>query len=264
MSGELTELAPGLHEWRDEIYEVAALISATDKAVALTGAGISVDSSVPAFRGAQGLWEKYDPVEYAHIDAFLADPAKVWTMLEEMAQIIMTAKPNPAHKGLAELERMGHLMAVITQNVDNLHQRAGSQNVVEFHGNSNTLLCLTCGRRYEVEEVGFDEMPPRCKCSMVLKPDVVFIGEIIPFGASLRAEEAAQKCSVMLVVGTSVQMWPASEIPRVASAHNARIVEINTEKTDLTMDVTDHYIGESASLVLPAIVAELKRMKQED
>jgi NAD-dependent deacetylase len=262
MSGEMTELAPSLDEWRDEIHQVAALISGTDKVVALTGAGISVDSGVPAFRGTQGLWEKYDPAEYAHIDAFLANPAKVWTMLEEMAEIITMAQPNPAHHGLAELERMGHLMAVITQNVDNLHQRAGSRNVVEFHGNSNTLLCLSCGRRYEIEEVGFDEIPPRCKCSMVLKPDVVFIGEIIPFGASIRAEEAAQNCSVMLVVGTSVQMWPASDIPRVASSHNARIVEINTEKTDLTADDTDHYIGESASLVLPAIVAEIKRMKQ--
>ena len=263
MSGESTELGPSLDEWRDEIHEVAALISSTDKAVALTGAGISVDSGIPAFRGTQGLWEKYDPAEYAHIDAFLANPAKVWTMLEQMAEIIAMAQPNPAHNGLAELERMGHLNAVITQNVDNLHQRAGSRNVVEFHGNGNTLVCLSCGRRYEAEEVRLAQIPPLCKCSMVLKPDVVFIGEMIPWGASLRAEEAAQNCSVMLVVGTSVQMWPASEIPRTANSNSAKIVEINTEKTELTADITDHYIGESASLVLPAIVAELKRMKQE-
>ena len=135
--------------------------------------------------------------------------------------------------------------------------------MVEFHGNGNTLVCLSCGRRYEAEEVRLAQIPPLCKCSMVLKPDVVFIGEMIPWGASLRAEEAAQNCSVMLVVGTSVQMWPASEIPRTANSNSAKIVEINTEKTELTADITDHYIGESASLVLPAIVAELKRMKQE-
>ena len=263
MSDERTERASSLDEWRDEIREAAALISATDKVVALTGAGISVDSGIPAFRGAQGLWEKYDPMEYAHIDAFLADPAKVWNMLEEMAAITAMAQPNPAHCGLAELERMGHLMAIITQNVDNLHQRAGTMNVIEFHGNGTKLVCLSCGRRYEATETEFAEFPPRCQCSMILKPDVVFFGEIIPFDASQSAEEAARNCSVMLVIGTSAVVWPAADIPRVARSHKAKIIEINIEKTDLTAQITGHYIGESATVVLPAIVAEVKRIKKQ-
>jgi NAD-dependent deacetylase len=263
MRDDPAERAPRLDKWEEEIRRVAELISATDKAVALTGAGISVDSGIPAFRGAQGLWEKYDPAEYAHIDAFLTDPKKVWVMLEEMAGIVMTAQPNPGHRGLAELERMGHLMAVITQNVDNLHQRAGNQNVIEFHGNGSRLVCLRCGRRYSVEETEFTEFPPHCQCSMILKPDVIFFGELIPAEASQRAEEAAVNCSLMLVIGTSAMVWPASEIPRVARDHNAQIVEINVEKTELTGRIADHHIGESASVVLPAIVAEVERLRKQ-
>ena len=264
MSGGRTGVESGLDTWRDPIREAAALVSATDKVVALTGAGISVESGIPAFRGAQGLWEKYDPMEYAHIDAFLSNPAKVWKMLEEMRDLLMTAQPNPAHRGLAELERMGHLTAVITQNVDSLHQRAGSQNVIEFHGNGRRLVCLNCGRKYEAEETEFTELPPRCQCSMILKPDVLFFGEIIPLDASRRAEEAARHCAVMMVIGTSALVWPAADIPRIAKYHSAKIIEINIEKTDLTPRITDHYIGESASVALPAIVAEVKKVKRQN
>ena len=260
MKDEPTEITARLDKWREEIRHVAELISATDKVVALTGAGISVDSGIPAFRGAQGLWEKYDPAEYAHIDAFLTDPKKVWVMLEEMAAIVMAAEPNPGHYGLAELERMGHLTSVITQNVDNLHQRAGNHNVIEFHGNGSRLVCLRCGRRYSIEEIDPADFPPHCQCSMILKPDVVFFGELIPIEASQRAEEAALNCSVMLVIGTSAMVWPASEIPRVAREHNAQIVEINTDRTALTGRIAHYHIGESASIVLPAIVAEVKRI----
>jgi NAD-dependent deacetylase len=263
MSSERTDVESRLDKWRDRIREVAEFIHATDRAVALTGSGISVDSGIPTFRGGQGLWEKYDPMEYAHIDAFLADPLKVWKMLEEMRDLMAVAQPNPAHRGLAELERMGHLMAVITQNVDNLHQRAGSQNVIEFHGNGARLICLSCGRKYDVEETEFSEFPPRCQCSTILKPDVVFFGEIIPFDASGRAEEAARTCSMMLVVGTSGVVWPAGDIPRLAKTHGARIVEINTETTDLTPKTTDDYIGESATIVLPALVEEVKKIKRQ-
>jgi len=247
-------------DWRQEIGEAAAWISATDRVAAFTGAGISVESGIPAFRGAQGLWEKYDPMEYAHIDGFLANPEKIWKMLLEMRDVVENAQPNPAHYGLAELERIGHLTVVVTQNVDNLHQRAGSRNVVEYHGNGTRLVCLKCGKKYDAAEVDLDQFPPRCRCSTILKPDVVFYGELIPREASLRADEAARTCAVMLVVGTSGGAWPASDIPRTAKSHGAKIVEINIERTELTPRVTDHYIGASSGVVMPALVEEVKKI----
>ena len=261
MTGDRPGIEADIDEWREQIRDAAALISATDRVVALTGAGISVESGIPAFRGAQGLWEKYDPREYAHINGFLADPTKVWDMLMEMREVVEMAQPNPAHYGLAELERMGHLMMIVTQNIDSLHQRAGSHNVVEFHGSGRRLVCLNCGRKYEVGEVDFDAFPPRCLCSTILKPDVVFIGELIPREATLPADEAARNCAVMMVVGTSALVWPAADIPRVAKSHGAKIVEINVERTELTPRVTDHYIGASSGVVMPALVEEVKRMK---
>ncbi len=263
MSSEPKESASSIDEWRDEIRKTAKLISATDKVAALTGAGISVDSGIPDFRGADGLWSKYDPMEYSHIDAFLSNPEKVWSVLLEAGQNVMNAKPNPAHHGLAELERMGHLKAVVTQNTDNLHQRAGSRNVIEFHGNGQRLVCLTCGEKYEVAEMDFSEVPPRCKCSGLLKPDVVFFGEQIPVDANLRADEAARTCAVMMVIGTSAVVWPAANIPRQAKIHGAKVVEINPERTDLTLMVTDHYIGAPAAPVLTALVEEVKTIRQQ-
>jgi NAD-dependent deacetylase len=261
MTDNRPETDAALDQWCDEIRAAAELIGATDRVAAFTGAGISVESGIPAFRGAQGLWEKYDPMEYAHIDGFLANPEKIWKMLLEMREVIENAQPNPAHYGLAELERMGHLTVVVTQNVDNLHQRAGSRNVVEYHGNGTRLVCLKCGGKYEAAEVDLSKFPPRCRCSTILKPDVVFYGELIPREATLRADEAARTCAVMLVVGTSGGAWPASDIPRAAKSHGAKIVEINIERTELTPRVTDHYIGASSGVVMPALVEEVKRIE---
>ena len=155
------------------IEQSAEIITNSELTLALTGAGVSVESGIPDFRSAEGLWSKYDPAEYAAIDAFRARPEMVWEMLREMDALISDAKPNKAHLGMGELERMGCLHCIVTQNVDNLHQKGGSKNVIEYHGNSSTLTCLWCGRTYKSEEKR-NQHPPRCECEKILKPDVVF------------------------------------------------------------------------------------------
>lgn len=230
------------------------MIGRADRVAALTGAGISVESGVPDFRGAGGLWEKYDPFEYAHIDSFQADPAKVWHMLREMDRIVTRADPNPAHLALAEMERRGKLTAVITQNVDSLHQRAGSQNVIEFHGSHARLTCPECGRGYGREEVDLDADPPRCGCGQALKPDVVFFGEAIPPSALELAVQTALGCDLMLVIGTSAVVAPASMVPALAVRGGAKVVEINLEPTELTGRVADLTLLGRAGEVIPYLV----------
>ncbi len=238
--------------------EIAVKLRNSQKAVALTGAGISVESGIPAFRGSQGLWDRYDPMEFAHIDAFLANPKKVWGMLVELGNIVARAKPNPAHLALAELERMGHLKAVITQNIDALHQSAGNEEVIEFHGNGQRLICLSCGKRFPQEAVSLDDLPPRCSCQGILKPDVVFFGEPIPAEASQRAFQYAQDCDLMLVVGTSAVVAPASHLPFVAKQRGALICEINLERTHLSETIADYVLESSASQALTSILGYMR------
>jgi len=236
-----------------EMKQVEKLLLEAEHPVALTGAGVSVASGIPAFRGAQGLWDRYDPLEYASIQAFKADPVKVWGMLLELRQIIARAKPNPAHYALADLERMGRLKAVITQNVDNLHQEAGSGQVIEFHGNGSSLVCLDCGRSRPRDEVDFEVIPPRCGCGGLLKPGVVFFGEAIPQEACERALAAVERSDLMLVVGTSALVVPASLMPRLAARNGARVVEINPEPTGLTRGLAELSLLGQAEDILPVL-----------
>jgi NAD-dependent deacetylase len=243
-----------------QIAQLTELARRARKVIALTGAGISVDSGIPAFRGNQGLWEKYDPMEYAQIEAFLRDPGKVWAMLAEMDLAVRDAKPNAAHYALAHLEQVSRFSSVITQNVDNLHQRAGSRHVIEFHGNTQRLKCLSCNRLYGKDQVSLAVLPPRCSCGGVLKPDAVFFGEAIPWEASLEASHEAESCDLILVVGTSAVVAPASSIPIMAKRNGATVVEINLEPTTLTDTVADLSIMRSATEVLPELVDELRRL----
>jgi NAD-dependent deacetylase len=243
---------------QDPVREAARLLRGRRDAVALTGAGISVESGIPAFRGAQGLWGKYDPGEYATIGAFIRNPAKVWGMLSEMASLCGGAAPSPAHAGLAELEDMGILRSVITQNVDGLHQAAGSRQVIEYHGNMESLVCIACWKQYPTRERWVDFAAPVCDCGQILKPNVVLFGEPIPWLAQERAEEEARTCGVLLVVGTSAEVSPACDIPRIAKRAGAAIVEINPERTRLTSTVTDIHVSGSASAVLGRIVGFLQ------
>lgn len=240
------------------INEAAEIIIHSRSTVALTGAGISVDSGIPDFRSAGGLWSRYDPAEYASIAAFRSDPEKVWEMLREMDQLVGQAKPNAAHVGLGELEKMGYLDGVITQNIDNLHQAGGSQNVIEYHGNSSTLSCLWCGKQYRREEKA-GEHPPRCECRRVLKPDVIFFGEAIPIEAMNRSLELASTAQALIVVGTSALVSPANTIPSVAKQSGAKIIEINKEETHLTGSLTDLFLQGRAAAVMGELVAAVKR-----
>ena len=242
-----------------DLFEKAADILVTSElTLALTGAGISVESGIPDFRSAKGLWAKYDPSEYATISAFKDNPEKVWKMLKEMDHIVSAAKPNPAHIGLGDLETMGFLKCIITQNVDNLHQSAGSKDVIEYHGNSSTLTCLWCGNHYTVEEKR-DEIPPRCECRRILKPDVIFFGEAIPEGAMTRSFNLASSAKAILVIGTSAVVSPVNTIPSIAKQHGACIIEINKERTHLTDSMTDIFLKGNAGEVVPRLVAETRR-----
>jgi NAD-dependent deacetylase len=244
------------------IQRAAKDILHSKKTIAFTGAGISVESGIPDFRSAQGLWQKYDPEEYAHIHAFYSNPDKVWLMLKEMFSLIMAAKPNPAHIGLAELERMGLLSSVITQNVDGLHQSAGNTNVIEFHGTHRTLSCLNCSTKIEGTSLTLEDLPPRCsRCSSLLKPDVVFFGEPIPWEAQIMSFKESKSCSAVLVIGTSAVVYPAATIPITAKERGAIVIEINTEPTPLTNQISDYLICGSAGEIIPAIVEEVKKVK---
>ena len=230
------------------------------KVAALTGAGISAESGIPPFRGAGGLWERFDPEEYADISSFRRDPAKVWTMFKEFQAVMDRARPNPGHLGLAQLEELGYLKVVITQNVDGLHQDAGNKEVVEFHGNNRWLVCLNCGSRYASCTVSLETLPPLCDCQGVLKPDAVFFGEPIPLETLYRAREEAFTCKVMLVIGTSAIVYPAADMPHLAKAAKAKIVEINPEETSLTHQISDHFIPGSSGQILPLLAEEVARL----
>jgi len=235
----------------------AALLRQGRRAVALTGAGISVESGIPDFRSPDGLWSRFDPGEYAHIRALRANPAKVWTMLREMEGLIRQARPNPAHLALAELEARGLLLGVITQNVDNLHQAAGSKRVVEYHGNALRLICDHCKAPHPPESVDFRQPPAYCRCGGLIRPDVVFFGEAIPPAAQAEAEELARGCDLLLVIGTSGEVAPASYLPHIAKESGAIIMENNLAPTRLTYTLTDHFLPGKAGEVWPLVVQAL-------
>ena len=237
--------------------ELAGIIRRHPRVVALTDAGISVASGIPSFRGAGGLWDRYNPMEYAHIQAFRRDPAKVWQLLQELDATITRARPNVAHYAIAELEALGKLDCVITQNVDNLHQAAGSKRVVEYHGNALHFVCDTCKGHHPRETLDFSRTPLYCLCGGLIRPDVVFFGEAIPPAAQAEAEELAQHCDLMIVIGTSGEVAPASYIPAIAKEWHAVIVENNLEPTRLTSSLTDHFLPGPAGKLLPRVLKEL-------
>lgn len=215
----------------ETLQELATSLALAERpAVVLTGAGISADSGIPTFQGDGGLWTRYDPAEYADIAAFQRDPERVWAMLRELDATMAAARPNPAHRAVAELEQLGVVRAVITQNVDGLHQAAGSRYVLELHGTYKTLTCPSCANQYRRERVldGIRHDVPRCLvCSAVLKPDVVFFGEPIPRRTLLGAWAETQRCSHLLVIGTAAAVEPAASLPELAARSGARIVEFN-------------------------------------
>ncbi len=245
----------------DLVKRAAKDLAAAKNVAALTGAGISVESNIPPFRGKGGLWEKFDPMEYAHIDAFMRHPAKVWNvLLKEMKNVIDRAEPNDAHKGLAKLEELGILKTVITQNIDGLHQAAGNTDVIEFHGSFAWQICINCDNRCKTSQIDMSQVPPRCKCGGIFRPDVIFFGEMIPSHHLSRSQLVASQCDIMLVIGTSAVIQPAAFMPVISKKSGAKVIEINPERTSLTDTISDYLIMGKAGEVIKQIIAELEQL----
>ena len=241
-----------------ELKEAAHLIKNARYGVVFTGAGVSVESGIAPFTGAGGLWNQYDP-KFIEINFFLSDPKRSW---EEMKKIFFTdmdeASPNKAHEVIAKLEQKGFVKGVITQNIDGLHQKAGSCNVQEFHGTIKTLSCSACGRKYQLEEVDISQVPPHCFCGRVLKPDFVFYGEGIPSLAYQKSLEMAENADVMIIVGTAGQVMPACSLPLTAKQFGAKIIEINPQPSAFTETITDYYFPQKATEFFSELAKELK------
>jgi NAD-dependent deacetylase len=231
-----------MREPQKRIAEAASLIRSARYLTAFTGAGVSVESGIPPFRGPGGLWSRYDP-RMLELDYFRAHPDMAWPVIREIFyDHFGTAKPNTAHEVLARLETAGILKTLITQNIDNLHYLAGSRNIVEFHGNSRLLLCMACGSRVDAAPVLLEILPPRCPCGGVYKPDFIFFGEGIPPEAYARSQKAASLSDVMIIAGSTGEVFPAAMVPRWASEAGAKVIEINPEPTEFTGTITDIHI----------------------
>lgn len=237
----------------ETIGHAADVIAGADYLVAFTGAGISVESGVPSFRGEHGLWHRYDP-QILEIGYFLRNPEASWKVIKEIFyDNFGHAKPNIAHKTLAYWEQTGLLKAIITQNIDDLHFKAGNKEPIEYHGNSRDLVCTQTGRRYEATKEILADLPPLSEEGALLKPDFVFFGEGIPRHAASRAEHAARTADVMLIIGTTGEVYPAAALPTMASQNNATIIEINPERSLYTPSITDIFIQAPAGPAMEAL-----------
>jgi NAD-dependent deacetylase len=222
--------------------------------VAFSGAGISVASGIPPFRGEGGIWTKYDP-QYFEYEYFLNHPDESWMLTRYVFYNPMVdAEPNEAHYALAELQRIGKLNSIITQNIDNLHQKAGCTNVIDFHGNLKYLVCLGCGKKYNSVDYYQSEKAPKCPdCGNYLKPDFIFFGEQIPDKIYLQSIREAQFSDLLLIIGTSGEVMPANLIPYTAKKSNAYVIEINTKPSNFTDNVTDLFLQGEADTILKEI-----------
>ena len=280
-------------EMKDLIAKAAEDLIKAKYAIALSGAGISTESGIPDFRGPSGIWIKDPEAErraYQSYGKFLEDPKGYWeerlcapTLLGDLEK----AEPNPGHYALAGLEKMGVLKCLITQNIDGLHEKAGSRNIIEFHGSYFKLRCGECGSRFSVKEIDLEKLkkeeklPPLCKCGGVIKSDIVHFREPIPADAAKRSQEEAWKCDIMLICGTSAVVYPFAQLPRLARKRMVEketktesglflvkrvpastIIEVNAEPTPLTEEgISDYIIQGKTGEILPEILQEVKRIR---
>jgi len=229
--------------------------------VVLTGAGISAESGIPTFRGEEGLWKKMRPEELANFDAFLNNPDRVSEWYAHRRDIIDHVEPNPGHEALAIMQEEFEYVTIITQNVDGLHQRAGSNNVIELHGNIYRNYCIDCGKRYDYGSLSRSSGVPVCdECNGYIRPDVVWFGESLPIAAVNEAEHHAAAADVMFSVGTSGIVYPAAGLPRVAKNHDAYLVEINPEHTDISL-IADETIRMQSGKALPELLNQYRSWK---
>jgi NAD-dependent deacetylase len=269
----------------DLVKRAAKDLAESKYAIALSGAGMSTESDIPDFRGPKGIWTTNKEAEakaYQRYELFLNNPRAYW---EEMLgfqgtygsfyEQIRQAEPNPGHYALAELEALGILKCVITQNIDGLHKKAGSKRVLEYHGSTHVVRCISCGSRFAREEVSLDELPPRCKCGAALKYDVVHFKEPIPSDVMEESEKEASRCDFMLICGTSAVVYPFANLPRMARFHsgvtgldvighkaNVKIIEVNADPTPLTHEgISDYLIQGRTGEILPRVVEEVKEAR---
>lgn len=249
----------------DAVVEAAAALRAADKAVALTGAGISVGCGIPDFRSPGGLWTRFAPDEYATLDVFLSNPSKAWKLYRALGSILAGKEPGAAHRVLSGFEEMGLLEGIVTQNVDNLHQSAGSRTVFEIHGDHHHLQCLECGALEPADERAMKGGEiPRCDgCGFPMKPNVVLFGE--PVRRMGEIEAFLADCDLLLVIGTSAQVYPAAGIPQRVKHNNGVIMEFNREPV-LGLDhfsgistITDYFFHGDVEVTLPHFFEAVKR-----
>jgi len=226
------------------------------KIVFVTGAGISQESGIPTFRGKDGLWRNYDPMKLATIDAFYENPKLVWEWYNERRGNIFQAQANLGHKAIAELEKYAQVV-VLTQNIDGLHKKSGSSNVLELHGSIVKIKCSVCDYNEEVL-TEISDFPPLCKCGNILRPDVVWFGEPLPQDVWQNAIELASQCDLMVIVGTSLAVSPANTLPLYAKQNNATLIEINPEKTEMSEEM-DESIRNTSVEILPKLISLFKK-----
>jgi len=248
-----------------KIRKSAELLLNSKCAIALTGAGVSTESGIPDFRGDDGIWEKYKPEIYAQINNFIKDPSKFWQMAEKIAPTLFSAEPNPGHIALAELEHMDILKAIITQNVDELHQKAGAVLVYEVHGNINRFSCLGCRASYEKDHIlrklnTEKARPPTCDiCAAPIKPSVVLFGESLPTFEIYQSKALSQKADVMLIAGSSLMVAPVCDLPLYTLNEGGKVIIINDQPTDLD-EKASIIIHHKTGIILPLIVREIKKI----
>lgn len=228
------------------------------KVVFVTGAGISQESGIPTFRGKDGLWRNYDAMKLATIDAFYDNPKLVWEWYNERMENIFNTNPNQGHIAIAELEKFVEVV-VLTQNIDGLHQKAGSTKVLELHGSIVKIKCSVCGFRDKII-TAYSKIPPLCECGNLLRPDVVWFGESLPQYVWEKAIVFASQCDLMVIVGTSLVVSPANMLPIYAKQNNSMLIEVNPEKTEMSSEM-DLVIRDSSAAALPEFVSMFKKAK---
>lgn len=238
-----------------EIDTAREWLAAAERVTALTGAGISAESGVPVFRGPGGLWRQYRAEDLATPEAFARDPRLVWEWYDWRRARVAEAAPNPAHYALVDLEQTVPEFTLITQNVDGLHDRAGSRHMLKLHGDLWWLRCTGCQKRIHNTEIPLVELPPRCECGALLRPNVVWFGEALDAGVLRTALQTAAQAQVFLVIGTSALVQPAASLPFVAQEQGARVIEINPQPTTLSTHADLHLAGPAGEW-LPRLAAK--------
>jgi len=227
--------------------------------VFFSGAGISAESGIPTFRGKDGIWNRFRPEELASFDAFMQNPKLVWEWYNYRKSIVHQSKPNPGHLAIVEMEKYFEKVIVITQNVDNLHRRAGSKIIYELHGNIERNFCVKCKKHYDCD-LDFKDGIPKCKCGGLIRPDVVWFGEFLPVEQFQLSEKAAKNCDMFFIVGTSAIVYPAASLVQVAKSNGAYLVEVNIEETEAS-SIVDVSLFDESGKILSQLVDQIKLMR---